>query len=85
FERPEDESIVLAAGIPEAWLAGEGIAIEGLRTPGGPLSYSLRDDGQHLVLEVQGGIELPKGGLVFPWKGKETRITRVPAKIEIPR
>lgn len=85
FERPEDESIVLAAGIPEAWLAGEGIAIEGLRTPGGPLSYSLRDDGAHLVLDVQGDIKLPPGGLVLPWKGKETRVTRVPATIEIER
>jgi hypothetical protein len=85
YERPEDRSIVLAGGIPEAWLAGEGIAIEGLRTPGGPLSYSLRDDGKRLVLDVQGGIELPPGGLVFPWKGKETRITRVPATIEIAR
>ncbi|MUV14637.1 coagulation factor 5/8 type domain-containing protein [Noviluteimonas gilva] len=85
YERPEDESIVIAAGIPADWLKGEGIAIEGLRTPGGPLSYSLREVGDKLVLEVGGGITLPKGGLVLPWNGKETRVTRVPARVEIAR
>ena len=30
-----------AAGIPPAWLDGGGVAVKGLRTPYGPLSYSL--------------------------------------------
>ncbi|MGO4549649.1 discoidin domain-containing protein [Lysobacter sp. 2RAF19] len=84
YERPQDEAIVIAAGIPAEWLKGEGIAIEGLRTPGGALSYSLREVGDKLVLDVAGGIQLPKGGLVLPWNGKETRVTRVPATVEIP-
>jgi hypothetical protein len=45
----------------------------------------LREVGDKLVLEVGGGITLPKGGLVLPWNGKEMRITRVPAKVEIAR
>ncbi len=85
YERPDDEAIVVAGGIPADWLKGEGIAIEGLRTPGGALSYSLREVGDKLVLDVAGGIALPKGGLVFPWNGTETRVTRVPAKVEIAR
>jgi hypothetical protein len=85
FAYERDDTIVLAAGIPDAWLAGEGIAVEGLRTPGGPLSYSLRDDGKTLWLEVKGGMQPPPGGLVFAWKGKETRIERVPATVEIAR
>lgn len=85
FAYERDDAIVLAAGIPDAWLAGEGIAVEGLRTPGGPLSYSLRDDGKTLRLEVKGGMQPPPGGLVFAWKGKETRIERVPATVEIAR
>nr|WP_052116082.1 coagulation factor 5/8 type domain-containing protein [Lysobacter dokdonensis] len=84
YERHEDESIVLAAGIPEAWVKGEGIAIDGLRTPGGALSYSLREIDGTLVLDVKGGLTLPKGGLVLPWNGGETRVTRVPARLEIP-
>jgi len=85
YERPSDEAIVIAAGISEAWLEGEGIAIEGLRTPQGTLSYALRAQGDVLVLDVRDGIALPKGGLVLPWKGQETRVTRVPVHIEIAR
>jgi hypothetical protein len=67
YVREIDDSVVLAAGIPPGWLAGEGIAIEGLRTPYGKLSYALRRSGDRLLLEVPAGIELPAGGLVLPW------------------
>ena len=67
YPREPDDSIVLAAGIPPEWLEGEGIAIDGLRMPGGRLGYSLRRSGGHLLLEVRKGLELPEGGLVLPW------------------
>ncbi len=56
----------IAAGIPEKWLDGEGVAIEHLRTPFGGLSYSLaRRDGR-VRLEVSGDdFRMPKGGIVF--------------------
>ena len=67
FERKTDQALVLAAGVPTRWLAGEGIAVENLRTPYGSLSYTLRREGQRVLLEVAGGLTLPRGGLVFGW------------------
>src|SRR3546814_8835142 len=62
-----DDSIVLAAGIPVDWFEGDGVAIRGLHKPQGELGYSLRRDGDALVLELAGGIDVPAGGLVLPW------------------
>lgn len=68
YQREGDASLVLAAGIPSDWLEGEGIGIEGLRTPQGTLGYRLRKDGASLLLEVDDtGLRLPEGGLVLPW------------------
>jgi len=70
YIREADDSIVLAAGIPAAWLDGEGIAIRDLRTPDGKLGYSLRRSGASLRLDVAKGLKLPAGGLVLPWPYK---------------
>jgi F5/8 type C domain-containing protein len=66
YEHESDQSLVIAAGIPEEWLDGEGVAIEHLRTPFGGVSYSLaRRDGR-VRLEVSGDdFRMPKGGVVF--------------------
>nr|WP_298120234.1 discoidin domain-containing protein [uncultured Pseudoxanthomonas sp.] len=84
YTRELDDSLVLAAGVPAAWLDGEGIAIEGLRTPSGVLGYSLRSGGGEVVLDAKAGLKLPTGGLVLPWPYKqapgETRINGKPAQ-----
>jgi hypothetical protein len=67
YERELDESIVLAAGVPVAWLSGKGIAIEGLHTAHGPLKFSLVRSERRLTLQVADGLQLPPGGLVLPW------------------
>jgi len=67
YTREIDDSIVLAAGIPSAWLGEGGIAIDGMRTPHGALGYRLRREGNQLQLDVPKGLRLPKGGLVLPW------------------
>jgi hypothetical protein len=67
YSRELDDSIVLAAGVPSAWLKGDGIAVEGLRSPQGALSYSLRRQGDVLQLDVREGVRVPAGGLVLPW------------------
>jgi len=69
YERPQDEALVLAAGVPSAWMDGQGVAIEGLRTPYGTLAYTLRRRGGVLELRVPAGLRLPSGGLVLPWPG----------------
>ena len=67
FERPVDQSLVLAAGIPVEWLAGTGIGIRNLRTPYGNLTYDLRQDGQRLRMTIGKGMTPPRGGLVYGW------------------
>ncbi|RYZ73534.1 MAG: coagulation factor 5/8 type domain-containing protein [Lysobacteraceae bacterium] len=67
YSREIDDSIVLAAGIPSAWMEGEGVAISGLRTAHGKLGYSLGRNEDKLSLRVGAGMVLPAGGLVFPW------------------
>ena len=84
YVRELDDSLVLAAGVPTAWLDGEGIAIDGLRTPNGVLGYRLRKTGDEVVLEAKAGLKLPAGGLVLTWPYKqapgETRINGRPAQ-----
>jgi len=70
YER-SDDSIVLARGIPASWLDRAGVAIRGLRTPYGTLSYSLvriSDRIAELTLTASGRV--PPGGFVLagPWK-----------------
>ncbi len=52
FERPADETLVLMAGVPKAWTEHEGFAVKNLRTPFGPLSYSLRVEDKQVVLDI---------------------------------
>ncbi|MGZ5089081.1 MAG: hypothetical protein ACXWGU_18405, partial [Usitatibacter sp.] len=60
-----------------------GIAIEGLRTPWGALGYSLRREGPGLFLEIPAGAAMPPGGLVLSTPQRETRITRLPARVVV--
>ena len=60
-------SLLLGAGLPEEWLrAPGGVAVEGLRTPWGPLRFSVsaseRGLAAHIVLD-----RLPPGGLALSW------------------
>nr|WP_298132525.1 discoidin domain-containing protein [uncultured Pseudoxanthomonas sp.] len=84
YSRELDDSLVLAAGVPATWLDGEGIAIDGLRTPNGVLGYSLRRTGGDVVLEAKAGLKLPPGGLVLTWPYKTapgaTRVNGKPAQ-----
>lgn len=66
FERPADETLVLMAGVPKAWTEHEGFAVKNLRTPFGPLSYSLRVEDEQVVLDIA-EIGMPPGGLSVAW------------------
>jgi hypothetical protein len=67
FERSSDASLVLAAGVPAAWLAdGEPLRVTALPTYYGPLDYELhREAPDRLRLRVAGALRLPPGGLVL--------------------
>ena len=67
YERDADHALVLGAGLPPVWLHGRGIAVAGLCTPYGPLSYTLRMQDSRTVLRVAAGTRVPPGGFVFPW------------------
>jgi hypothetical protein len=70
YEREADGALVLAAGLPQPWLEGEGVAIEGLRTAYGRLSFSLQRQGRRLILKISAGLQPPPGGLMFVWPGE---------------
>ena len=67
YERESDGALVLAAGIPAAWLTpgGEEVGVKRLPTYYGTLHYALysRDD-HRLVLRLSGDLSLPPGKIV---------------------
>jgi len=65
YEREDEQAMVLAAGIPDAWIAAGGVSIDGLRTPWGPLGYTLRREGNANVLEISAASARPPGGFVL--------------------
>jgi len=71
YEREGDRALVLAAGVPPEWLEATGVTVTGLRTPYGLLRYSLKREGERVILRVAGGSRVPPGGLVLVWPGKQ--------------
>lgn len=67
YERDSDHALVLAAGMPLAWIDSDtGVGVEALRTPYGPLSYRLKKDGRGYILTLKPGAT-PPGGYVLRW------------------
>jgi hypothetical protein len=76
YEDESEQSLVLAAGVPMAWLRGAGLAIRELRTPYGRLSWSARIAGKGVFdIRVSGLREMPPGGVILrgPW-AKDARV-----------
>jgi hypothetical protein len=67
YEREDDETLVLAAGIPRRWVErGDGIAARRLPTPFGVLSYTLQAEGPDRTrMRVAGRLEGPRGGVLL--------------------
>ncbi|HHW4682023.1 MAG TPA: amylo-alpha-1,6-glucosidase, partial [Xylella sp.] len=101
YARQSDASLVIAAGVPVHWFGGDGIALHDLRTPQGRLSYRIQRNGKQLRIELNSGLLMPSGGVVFrwpyagapgasringevaAWHGRELRILRLPATVEM--
>jgi hypothetical protein len=79
YEREGDQALVLAAGVRPEWLEGAGVSVTNVRTPYGPVNYSLRRQGRDLVFEVADSAQVPPGGFVLLWPdgGSPTGSTRV--------
>ncbi len=76
YEDESEQSLVLAAGVPMAWLRGKGLSIRDLRTPYGRLSWSARVGADGVInVRVSGLRSWPRGGVTLrgPW-GKNARI-----------
>ncbi|HEX6745767.1 MAG TPA: discoidin domain-containing protein [Longimicrobium sp.] len=66
YESDDDRALVIAAGIPAAWVTeGPGVAIRGLSTHFGPLGYALRASGDVVRVEFDPGLRPPPAGLVI--------------------
>jgi len=66
YERESDHALVLAAGVPDAWISSpEGVAVRRLPTLWGLLDYSLKAEGDGVRLRIGKGITVPPGGIVF--------------------
>jgi F5/8 type C domain-containing protein len=90
YERRGDGALVLAAGIPRDWLAGgEPLGVRALRTPWGPLTYSMLLREGVLEARIEGLAAAPPRGVVFapPIDPARARVTldgqAVPARSEI--
>jgi hypothetical protein len=67
YERESDHSLLLGEGVPVAWLSGGGIGLRGLRTPYGPLSYTLAAQDARLTLRIDAMPRMPPGGVIYTW------------------
>jgi hypothetical protein len=66
YEREEDESLVIAAGVADHWLRnGHEVVVRDLPTYYGGLSYRLRRESDNaLRLTLEGGLAVPPGGVI---------------------
>ncbi len=66
YERADDGALVLAAGVPEAWVReAPGIRVRALATHAGPLDYSMCAEGEDRVRVTLGAsLRFPSAGVV---------------------
>ena len=65
FEREADSSLVIGAGVPEAWISERpGVTVRRLSTHYGPLSFTMRNEGGSVRVSMQAGVRVPPGGIV---------------------
>jgi hypothetical protein len=66
YERADDGALVVGAGIPAAWVTeAPGVAVRGLSTHYGPLTFSMRAAGNEVRVRFEPGLRTPPGGIVL--------------------
>jgi len=85
-ERASDQALVLAAGVPDAWLPpGEKLRVARLPTWWGPLDYELERGAGGVRARVGGGLRMPPGGVVLAPPGVVPATLReLPAELVLP-
>ena len=76
YEREGDSTLVIGAGIPLAWTKeAPGVIVKGLPTPHGPLGFTMRAHGDSMVVTIDAGLRVPRGGIVVrpPLAGRMRR------------
>ncbi|MBI1754281.1 MAG: discoidin domain-containing protein [Acidobacteria bacterium] len=62
------DALVVGAGLDEAWLRSpRGVAVSGLRRPGGDLGFRAKAEGRKVTYHLEGSLTIPPGGLVVAW------------------
>jgi hypothetical protein len=65
YEREQDSSLVIGAGVPLAWVADSGgVVVRGLRTHYGPLTFTAIGGAREVTIDIAAGTRIPPGGLV---------------------
>lgn len=68
YEREQDRSLVLGAGLRETWLRSrDGAGVDRLRVAGGEISFQAKAEPGQVRYRVSGTLDLPPGGIVLRW------------------
>ena len=82
YEHEGEQALVLAAGVPMAWLRGAGLSVQRLRTPYGLLSWKARAGaGGEIDVEVQALRTQPPGGITLRGPWSKTARVRVDGRV----
>jgi hypothetical protein len=73
WERESDDALVVGAGVPRAWVEGEGLAVRSLSTRWGSLDLAMKRAGSGLEVGVGGDLKVPRGGIVLAPPGVTPR------------
>jgi hypothetical protein len=79
YDRPEDGTLVLGAGVPAEWLREPGgVSLRGLRTRWGRLDLAMREEKSgDLRVSIAGDLRIPPGGFAVrpPLAARPRRVT----------
>jgi hypothetical protein len=65
WERETDQALVVAAGVPRAWLDEGAVGVRNLHTRWGLLTYTLEKSEDTLRFRLDPGLDLPPGGVAL--------------------
>jgi hypothetical protein len=64
YWRERDDALVVGAGIQNDWLREPGVIARGLPTPYGSVGFTMRGSADTVIVTLDPGPRIPKGGVV---------------------